>query len=78
MKIQLFLNHPNVIRMYGYFDDQTNIYIIMEVALGGQLFKHIKKGSPIPEPKIAMIMRQVFSAVNELHSNQIIHRDLKP
>ncbi len=50
----------------------------MEVALGGQLYKHMKKGSPMPEPKVAMIMRQVVSAVNELHSNQIIHRDLKP
>ena len=64
--------------MYGYFDDQINIYIIMEVALGGQLYKHMKKGSTMPEPKVAMIMRQVVSAVNELHSNQIIHRDLKP
>lgn len=34
--------------MYGYFDDQINIYIIMEVALGGQLYKHMKKGSPMP------------------------------
>jgi serine/threonine protein kinase len=64
--------------MYGYFDDSINIYIIMEVALGGQLYKQLKRGTPMPEPKIAIIMRQVVSAINELHSNQIIHRDIKP
>lgn len=34
--------------MYGYFDDPMNIYIILEVALGGQLFKMLKKGVSMP------------------------------
>jgi aurora kinase, other len=29
MKLQLYMNHPNVIKMYGYFDDLSNIYILM-------------------------------------------------
>lgn len=33
--------------MYGYFDDAVNIYIILEVALGGQLFKQLKKTQPM-------------------------------
>ena len=64
--------------MYGFFDDQCNIYLLMEVAMGGQLFKQLKKLQSMPEPKVAGIMRQVCQAVNELHSNQIIHRDIKP
>ncbi len=58
------MNHPNIIKMYGYFDDPMNIYIILEVALGGQLFKMLKKGVSMSEPKVAAIMKQVVSAVN--------------
>ncbi|TXH58747.1 MAG: hypothetical protein E6Q89_03005 [Bacteroidia bacterium] len=29
LKIQAYLNHPNIIKMYGFFEDQFNIYIIM-------------------------------------------------
>lgn len=50
--------------MYGYFDDVANIYIILEVAMGGQLFKQLKRGVPMGQPKVAAIMRQVVSAVN--------------
>ena len=64
--------------MYGFFDDLFNIYIILEVGTGGQLFKQLKKHQCMPEQKVATIMRQICQAVNELHSNRIIHRDIKP
>ena len=50
--------------MYGFFDDAVNIYILMEVAMGGQLFKQLKKLQSMPEAKVASIMRQVCQAVN--------------
>jgi myosin-light-chain kinase len=74
----MFLNHPNIVKMYGCFDDASNIYIILEVGMGGQLFHQIKKSLPLPEPRTAFIMRQVCEAVNEIHSLRIIHRDIKP
>lgn len=64
--------------MYGFFDDAANVYLIMEAATGGQLFKQLKKHQSMPEQKVASIMRQVCQAVNELHSHRIIHRDIKP
>lgn len=64
--------------MYGFFDDHVNIYIILEVGTGGQLFKQLKKHQSMPEHKVAAIIRQVCQAVNELHSYHIIHRDIKP
>lgn len=50
--------------MFGFFDDDKNIYLIMEAATGGQLFKHLKKHQSMPESKVASIMRQVCNAVN--------------
>ena len=64
--------------MYGFFDDPVNIYLLLEVATGGQLFKQLKKLQSMPENKVASIMRQICQAVKELHSHQIIHRDIKP
>lgn len=64
VKIQMFLNHPNIIKMYGCFDDSVNIYIILEVGTGGQLYHQLKKSQPLSEPRIAFIMRQVCDAVN--------------
>ena len=64
LKIQSFLYHPNIIKMYGFFDDVANIYIILELATGGQLFKQLKKLQSMPEPKVAAIMRQVCQSVS--------------
>jgi len=48
LKIQMYLSHPNVIKTYGYFDDQTYIYIILEAGTGGQLFHQLKKSDSMP------------------------------
>jgi aurora kinase len=64
LKIQMFLNHPNIIKMYGYFDDDKNIYIILEVGTGGQLYHYLKKNPNLPEPKVAFLMKQICEAVN--------------
>jgi serine/threonine protein kinase len=43
IKIQMYLDHPNIVRLYGFFDDQTHFYIIMEYMEGGNLFGLMKK-----------------------------------
>jgi serine/threonine protein kinase len=55
----MYLNHPNIIKMYGYFDDEKNIYIILEVGTGGQLYHHLKKNQSLPEAKVAFLMKQI-------------------
>jgi serine/threonine protein kinase len=30
VKMQLFLDHPNILKLYGYFDDSEHIYLILE------------------------------------------------
>jgi serine/threonine protein kinase len=64
--------------MYGFFDDDNYIYIILEVGTGGQLYHQLRKSEPLPEVRVATIMKQVCDAVNEIHSLKIIHRDIKP
>ena len=39
IKIQLFSNHPNVLKLYGFFSDNSKIYLLLELATHGCLFK---------------------------------------
>ena len=50
--------------MYGFFDDENYIYIILEVGTGGQLHHQFKKSEPVTEAKLAPLMKQVCDAVN--------------
>lgn len=78
LKIQMFLDHPNIVKMYGYFDDDDNIYIILEVGTGGQLYHYLKKSQSLQEAKVVFLMKQICDAVNYIHCLRIIHRDIKP
>jgi aurora kinase len=39
IKIQLFLDHPNILKMFGFFDDVENIYLILEAIPLGNVFR---------------------------------------
>ena len=39
IKIQLYLDHPNILKMYGFFDDAENIYLILEAIPLGNVFR---------------------------------------
>ena len=43
LKIQSCLSHPNVLRLYGFFQDEEQFYLILEYAPHGELYKKMKK-----------------------------------
>jgi len=78
IQILIQIDHPNIIKIYEYFQDETYFYIITEFVSGGELYDTISKWKNFNEDKAAYIMRQLLSAVIYLHSHNIVHRDLKP
>lgn len=79
LKIQLFVNHPHVVKVHGYFDDLLHFYIVMECALDGHLSETLQRASaPLSEAAAAPLLHQLCVALAALHAEQIIHRDLKP
>lgn len=72
------LDHPNLVKVFEYFEDSDSVYITMEFCLGGELFSKINGADRLEESEICEVMRQLFSVVSYIHSQGIAHRDLKP
>lgn len=78
IEIQSQLRHPNIIRMYGYFYDNSRIYLILEYAARGELFKILRDAGRFDEETAAKYIVQMSDAINYCHSKHVIHRDIKP
>lgn len=71
------MDHPNIVRVYEYFQDETYLYIVTELCEGGELLDKIVSKTVLPEAVVAQYMRQLLSAVLYCHTKHIVHRDLK-
>mmetsp|Transcript_13857 Transcript_13857/g.31452 ORF Transcript_13857/g.31452 Transcript_13857/m.31452 type:complete len:505 (+) Transcript_13857:23-1537(+) len=72
------MDHPNIIKLYETFDDARNIYLIMELCTGGELFDRIIDSGHFTEKEAAIVMQHIFRAIYYMHGIKICHRDLKP
>lgn len=83
MEIQLIhsFNHPFIIEIYEWFEDEERVYQILEYCKGGDLLTEVNKRKAemtrFTEKQVAFIMHQLTSAVHYLHARKIIHRDIK-
>ena len=82
IEIMYRVHHPNVVKLFGHFEDNTYCYFIMEYIPGGNIYSLVPKNNirQINTQQIASIMKDVISAVYFLHHMhpKIVHRDIKP
>ena len=78
IEIQSHLRHPHILRLYGYFHDETRIYLILEFAARGEMYKELQKRGRFSEQMTATYIAELSDALQYCHSKSVIHRDIKP
>lgn len=78
IEIQAHLRHRHILRMYGYFYDNKNIYLILEYSPGGELYKKLTAKGRFSERTSARFISDLSHAMKYCHSKHVIHRDIKP
>jgi len=78
VELNTSMDHPNITRLYETFEDHLQVYLVMEVCSGGELFDTIIDQGFFSERDAAIVIKQVLGAVYYMHLHQIAHRDLKP
>ncbi|UYV82007.1 AURKA [Cordylochernes scorpioides] len=78
IEIQSHLRHKNILRLFGYFHDDKRVYLILEYAPQGELYKLLKAVGRFSEIEAATFIGQMCHALTYLHAKNVIHRDIKP
>jgi aurora kinase len=78
IEIQSHLRHPNILRLYGYFYDSSRVYLILEYAARGELYKELQKRKRFSEKRSATYIASLAKALVYCHKKHVIHRDIKP
>lgn len=73
------LQHPNIVGLFDYVEDETGMYLVMEYVEGTPLDDFIQKVTgPMPETRAVPIIKEILSAFSYAHQKGIVHRDIKP
>ncbi|KAK9498719.1 hypothetical protein O3M35_003292 [Rhynocoris fuscipes] len=72
------VNHPNIIQLIAEYDTPNELYLVMELVKGGDLFDAISRAVKFPEGDARVMTQNLASALAYLHEHNIVHRDIKP
>ncbi|CAF1202096.1 unnamed protein product [Rotaria sordida] len=71
-------HHPNLVKLFTSFKDESNIYLVLEFIAGGDLFSYMQIHERLNEDHTRFYIGQIILAFEYLHCCHIIYRDLKP
>ena len=73
IEIQSHLRHPNILRLFGYFYDDSRVYLILEFAPKGELYKSLKQEPEgrFEEKLSARYINQMADALSYCHSKKV-------
>ncbi|KAF9929525.1 hypothetical protein BGZ67_006280 [Mortierella alpina] len=69
---------PLICNLRYAFQDDENLFMVLDLMLGGDLRFHLERAGPMREDVVRFYVAELALALNSLHARRIIHRDLKP
>jgi len=72
------VDHPNIVKMVDFFEDEDHYCLVMELMQGGELFDQILDKEQFNESEARDAIKAIIDAIRYCHSLDIIHRDIKP
>ncbi|XP_069017348.1 serine/threonine-protein kinase DCLK1-like isoform X2 [Embiotoca jacksoni] len=72
------VKHPNIVLLIEEMDTHRDLYLVMELVKGGDLFDAITSSNKYTERDASSMLFNLASAIKYLHSLNIVHRDIKP
>lgn len=77
IKIHRSLHHTNIVRFEHFFEDENNVYIMLELCTNQSLNDLVRRRKRLIELEVQCYLSQVLSALKYMHSHRVIHRDIK-
>lgn len=80
-EIEIYLHcrdSPNILKIIEFFEEEEKFYVVFEKMEGGPLLNHIERRGHLTEREASIIVKDIASALDFLHSKGMAHRDLKP
>lgn len=71
------LQHPNIVTVYDFLEDQGDVLVVMEL-LRGRTLDHIAGNAPLLGGDFVEMMRQTLEGLVAAHDHEMLHRDIKP
>ncbi|MGC9398146.1 MAG: serine/threonine protein kinase [Anaerolineae bacterium] len=71
-------DHPHLVNVSDFFEENRNVYLVMNFVEGEDLQAHIARRGALPEKQVLTWAKQLLDALTYIHKQGIIHRDIKP
>ena len=72
------IKHPNVVRVFSFFEENNTAYFVMDYISGESLKSYIERKKNINESEILSIVLPLLEGLKEVHRNNYLHRDIAP
>jgi serine/threonine-protein kinase len=78
VKISSQMEHPSIVKMYASFEENANLYLVMEYVEGETIEHYVRQRGAIEESEAIRLLCEILSALGYAHQRGFVHRDIKP